>query len=64
VGAAVVEALRNLGAQVVATARSAPARPVEGVRFLSADLFTPEGASAVAEFVLTEWHSARPPRQA
>ena len=54
VGAAVVETLRDAGAQVVATARSAPSRPAEGVRFLAADLSTAEGASAVAQSVLQQ----------
>lgn len=47
IGAATVEPLRDAGAQVVATARAAPLRPAEGVRFLAADLATTEGASAV-----------------
>lgn len=54
VGAAVVEALRDAGAQVVTTARSIPARPAEGVRYLPADLSTPEGSSAVAQSVLQQ----------
>ena len=54
VGAAVVEALRDAGAQVVTTARSIPARRTEGVRYLAADLSTPEGASAVAQSVLQQ----------
>ncbi len=52
IGAAVVETLRGAGTQVVATARSAPARPAEGVRYFAADLSTAEGASGVAESVL------------
>jgi len=52
VGAAVVETLRDAGAQVVATARSAPSRPAEGVRFLAADLSTAEGVSAVVGSVM------------
>jgi NAD(P)-dependent dehydrogenase (short-subunit alcohol dehydrogenase family) len=52
VGAAVVESLRDAGAQVVATARSVPSQPAEGVRFLPADLSTADGASAVAQSVL------------
>src|ERR1700746_3539440 len=52
IGAAVVETLRVAGAQVLATARSAPARPAEGVRYFTADLSTAEGASGVAESVL------------
>jgi NAD(P)-dependent dehydrogenase (short-subunit alcohol dehydrogenase family) len=54
VGAAVVEALHDAGVQVVATARSAPSRPIEGVRFLAADLSTAEGASTVANLVLEQ----------
>jgi NAD(P)-dependent dehydrogenase (short-subunit alcohol dehydrogenase family) len=54
VGAAVVEVLRGAGAQVIATARSAPSRPIEGVRFLAADLSTAEGASTVAKSVLEQ----------
>ncbi len=55
VGAAVAETLRDAGAQVVATARSAPSRPAEGVRFLAADLSTAEGAAAVARSVLEQF---------
>lgn len=52
VGAAVVEALHDAGAQVVATARSVPERSVEGVRFVAADLSTAKGANLVADAVL------------
>lgn len=52
VGGAVVEALRIAGAQVVAAARSSPDRPTEGVRYLAADLSTPEGATAAAQAML------------
>src|ERR1700737_366409 len=54
VGAAVVGTLRDAGAQVVTAARSIPARRTEGVRYLAADLSTPEGASAVAQSVLQQ----------
>ncbi len=54
VGAAVVEVLRDAGVQVVATARSAPPQPAEGVRYVAADLSTAEGASAVARSVLEQ----------
>jgi NAD(P)-dependent dehydrogenase (short-subunit alcohol dehydrogenase family) len=54
VGAAVVETLHGAGVQVIATARSAPSRPIEGVHFLAADLSTAEGASAVAKSVLEQ----------
>lgn len=54
IGAAVVETLRDAGVRVVATARSAPSRPADGVRFFAADLSTSEGASAVAQSVLQQ----------
>jgi NAD(P)-dependent dehydrogenase (short-subunit alcohol dehydrogenase family) len=52
IGAAVVEVLCGAGVRVVATARSAPSRPIEGVCYLAADLSTAEGASTVANSVL------------
>ena len=54
VGAAVVETLVDAGAQVVAAARSSPARPTKGARYLAADLSTRQGASAVAQSVLKD----------
>jgi NAD(P)-dependent dehydrogenase (short-subunit alcohol dehydrogenase family) len=54
VGAAVVETLRDAGALVVAAARSVPSKPTHGVRFISADLSTAEGVSAVAQSVLQQ----------
>lgn len=50
VGAAVSAVLASQGARVVATARSLPDTPVDGVHYLAVDLATPEGvARAVAE---------------
>jgi NAD(P)-dependent dehydrogenase (short-subunit alcohol dehydrogenase family) len=54
IGAAVVETLRNAGAQVLTTARSIPARRTEGVHYIAADLSTLEGASAVAQSALQQ----------
>jgi NAD(P)-dependent dehydrogenase (short-subunit alcohol dehydrogenase family) len=54
IGAAVVATLLEAGAQIVATARSAPPRPAAGVRFLAADLSTAEGVSALAQSVLQQ----------
>ena len=51
VGAAVVEALRDAGANVLTTARSLPVQPTEGVRYVAADLSTADGCAAVAELV-------------
>jgi len=55
VGAAVVQGLRDAGVQVMATARSAPAHPAEGVRYVPADVSTAEGAAQVAQAVLAQW---------
>ena len=54
IGAAVVETLRASGAQVMATARSDPARRTESAHFIAADLSTAEGASAVARSMLKQ----------
>jgi NAD(P)-dependent dehydrogenase (short-subunit alcohol dehydrogenase family) len=55
VGAAVVQGLHEAGMQVMAAARSVPAHRTEGVRFVAADLSTPEGAAEVAQSVLRQW---------
>jgi NAD(P)-dependent dehydrogenase (short-subunit alcohol dehydrogenase family) len=55
VGAAVVQALHDAGVQVMTTARSAPARPLDGVSYVAADLSTAEGAAAVARSVHKHW---------
>ena len=55
VGAAVVQALVDAGVQVMATARSAPALPADGVVYVPADVSTAEGATQVAQAVLTHW---------
>jgi hypothetical protein len=57
VGAAVVEVLRDAGAKVITTARSAPSDAIEGVRYIAADLATAEGCTAVAESVLLQLRS-------
>ena len=54
VGAAVVETLRDAGARVLATARSAPAKKAEGVDFVAADLSTAAGVDALARAALKE----------
>lgn len=54
-GAAVVQALHDAGVDVIATARSLPERPTEGVCYLAADLSTAEGARRVAQSVLDQW---------
>lgn len=55
VGAAVVQALVDAGVQVVATARSVPAHPADGVVYVPADVSTAEGAAQVAQAVLAHW---------
>jgi NAD(P)-dependent dehydrogenase (short-subunit alcohol dehydrogenase family) len=54
VGAAVVVALRDAGAQVVATARVAPSQPTRGVRYIAADISTADGAGVVAQSMLQQ----------
>jgi NAD(P)-dependent dehydrogenase (short-subunit alcohol dehydrogenase family) len=54
VGASVVDLLREAGAKVVATARSLPAHPVEGVHYVAADLSTARGSNAAAESALVQ----------
>ena len=54
IGAAVALALRDAGARVIAAARALPGQAVPGVRYLTADLSTAEGAGAVAHATLTQ----------
>jgi NAD(P)-dependent dehydrogenase (short-subunit alcohol dehydrogenase family) len=54
IGAAVALALCVAGAQVIATARTLPDQPVQGVRYLAADLTTAEGAFTVAQATLAQ----------
>lgn len=54
-GAALVQSLREVGAQVMTTARSAPERPLEGVTYVQADLTTAEGVSQLARAVNERW---------
>lgn len=51
VGAAVVERLSQLDARVVATARSMPEKPVDGVHYVAVDLATAEGVREGVEAV-------------
>jgi NAD(P)-dependent dehydrogenase (short-subunit alcohol dehydrogenase family) len=53
VGAAVVRALTQADARVVATALSPPARPLAGVHYFAADLATADGARQAAEAALS-----------
>lgn len=55
VGAAVVRALHAAGVQVMTTARSQPATPIEGVTCIAADLTTAQGVADVAQSVLRQW---------
>lgn len=52
VGAAVVEALAEADARVVAVSRSLPQRAIEGVHYIVADLATADGAGQAAEAAL------------
>lgn len=49
VGAAVVDRLSGLGARLVATALSSPARPIENVHYVAADLASADGARHAAD---------------
>jgi NAD(P)-dependent dehydrogenase (short-subunit alcohol dehydrogenase family) len=51
VGAAVVDALRDAGARVLATARSIPDPTPDGARYIAADLTTADGCATVARAV-------------
>jgi NAD(P)-dependent dehydrogenase (short-subunit alcohol dehydrogenase family) len=51
VGGAVVQALAEANARVVAVARSLPSRAVENVRYVAADVSTAEGAKQAADSV-------------
>jgi NAD(P)-dependent dehydrogenase (short-subunit alcohol dehydrogenase family) len=55
VGKAVVETLRGAGARVVATGRSLPAQPAEGVHYVAADLSTDDGCATVADSVMAQF---------
>ncbi len=54
IGAAVVSALVDAGAQVLSAARSVPSESIDGVRFVAADLSTADGAHAVAQATLQQ----------
>ncbi|VWX61560.1 3-oxoacyl-(acyl-carrier protein) reductase [Burkholderiales bacterium 8X] len=55
VGEAVVRSLHAAGAEVLATARATPDRPISGVAYVAADLSTAAGAAEVASIVLERW---------
>lgn len=52
VGGAVVELLSRFSARIVATARSRPDRPIDGVHYIATDLATAEGARQAVEAAL------------
>ena len=54
-GAAVVRALVDAGSRVAASARKAPAKPVDGVLYIPADLTTADGVKQLADSVLQAW---------
>ncbi|WP_028602605.1 SDR family oxidoreductase [Ottowia thiooxydans] len=54
-GAALVKSLREVGVQVMTTARAAPANPLEGVTYVQTDLATAEGVSELARAVKEHW---------
>jgi NAD(P)-dependent dehydrogenase (short-subunit alcohol dehydrogenase family) len=52
IGAAIAERLAGAGAQVLATARTAPASTPDGVAFVEGDVSTVDGVAAIAEAAL------------
>ena len=54
-GAAVVQALLDAGAQVMTSARKMPALPLDGVTYVCADLMTAEGVAHLAQGVIETW---------
>src|SRR5258708_27837314 len=54
IGAAVVDVLKNTGVKVLATARSLPVKPLDGVRYIEADVSTAGGCAKVARSVLEQ----------
>jgi len=54
IGAAIVETLVHAGVNGVGVGRSLPERPVDGARYLAADLMSSDGCTKVAEHVLSE----------
>jgi NAD(P)-dependent dehydrogenase (short-subunit alcohol dehydrogenase family) len=52
IGVAVVEVLRENGANVVTTARSIPRTPTDGVHFVAANITTAEGCTLVSQSAL------------
>lgn len=56
IGAAVVAAFAEAGAQVITAARTPPATPKPGVRYVAADVSTIEGVEALASAALAAGH--------
>src|SRR4030095_1263578 len=54
-GAAVVKTLAEAGARVATSARTVPAKPVDGVTYVTADLSTAEGTSRLARTIMQHW---------
>lgn len=54
-GAALVASLRDAGAEVMTSARSAPEQPLPGVSYVVADLATVDGVSTLAQAVAQRW---------
>jgi NAD(P)-dependent dehydrogenase (short-subunit alcohol dehydrogenase family) len=54
IGKAIVTALREAGATVMTTARSRPAKPFDDDHFVAADVSTVDGATRVANAVLSD----------
>lgn len=54
-GAALVKSLRDAGAHVMTSARSAPEEPLDGVSYVETDLTTADGAARLARAATERW---------
>lgn len=55
IGAAIVKHFSEAGAQIITTARNEPSVRLDAVKYVPADVSTPEGCEAVANIVLEHW---------
>lgn len=55
IGKAIADTLSNAGAQVIITARTAPAENTNGQHFISSDFFQPESAEVIAKEILEKY---------
>lgn len=56
-GAAIVKRLKDAGVHVMTTARAAPEKPLDGVKYVQTDLTTAQGVAELARAVAEHWGS-------